>query len=254
MFISFILTTSINSSSNSYELERQIMNKLHFSELTQGGFAGLKERQFVMDERVFGYRKQPKAANGLGNFVYLADANFFPGGETGMHPHKEVDVISVMVDGRVEHAGSLENGQNLDAGMSQVQRAGAEGFMHNEINPDDKENQMIQLWVLPDKKGERAGYQVFEPKVGKLQHIYGGIEGRSDTFYSNTSISVANLQAGQAISHQGDALVYLSKGEGALNSEQVGARTLLDVKDQVEFQAQADSQIILIYLTPSIEQ
>lgn len=226
-----------------------IKQKLHFSELRQGGFNGLKERQFVMDERVFGHRKSAEAFNGIGNFVYLADANFFAKGETGMHPHKEVDVISVMVDGRIAHAGSLEHGQNLDAGFSQVQRAGAEGFMHNEINPGETENQMIQLWVLPDEHGERAGYQVFEPEFGQLQHIYGGAKEQQNTFYSKTSISVANLKSGQEISHEGNALVYISKGKGQLNGEGAEWRTLFDVEGNVTFTAEEETQVILIYLT-----
>ena len=45
------------------------MKKLTFDELPQGGFAGLKERRFVTDWRVFGAHKEPSAVNGIGNFV-----------------------------------------------------------------------------------------------------------------------------------------------------------------------------------------
>ena len=136
------------------------MDVLTFDDLPQGGFAGLIERRFVTDGRVFGRSKSPGAVDGIGGFVYLADANFMPKGETGLHPHRKIDVISVMVDGRISHAGSMQHGQNLDAGTVQVQRAGGEGFSHNEINPDDSENQMIQIWVLPDGlDGLRAAHQ-----------------------------------------------------------------------------------------------
>ncbi len=76
-----------------------------------------------------------------------------PHGETHMHPHHEIDVISVMVDGRIAHKGSLEHGRNLETDDIQVQRAGDEGFRHNEINPDDEWNRMIQIWVLPEEAG-----------------------------------------------------------------------------------------------------
>jgi len=222
---------------------------LKFDDLTQGGFAGLIERRFVMDQRVFGSSKIAGVFDGIGNFVYLADANFLPKGETGMHAHQEIDVISVMVDGRVSHAGSLEHGQSLHCGAAQVQRAGAQGFEHNEINPDDTQNNMIQLWVMPDEAGEDAGYKMYEPKQGEVTHIYGGPKGQDDTFYSDTSISVANPNAGQIIKQEGNVMAYLTRGKGAINGEAVHSRTLVRSASGVKFIAEEDSQLILIYLT-----
>lgn len=223
------------------------MHTLKYQDLPQGGFAGLKERKFVTDRRVF-RQVSPKAFNGIGDFVYLADANFVPNGETGLHPHKEIDVISVMVEGNVTHAGSLEHGKSLAAGYTQVQRAGGEGFTHNEINPDDTENHMIQLWVLPTKQGEPAGYKVYQPQVGKLQKIYGGSKDQDKTFYSSTAISVANLKSGNTVDHKGEVLGFLSKGEGKLNGETLGARTAFRVDEGVSFTAATDSQLILVYV------
>ena len=124
------------------------MQVLTRESLPLGGFAGLTEHRLVTDSRIFGARKSPGTSEGLGNFVYLADARFNPLGETGMHPHKEIDVISVMIEGRVSHEGSLEHGNSLETGDVQVQRAGGEGFSHNEINPDTQKNRMIQLWLF----------------------------------------------------------------------------------------------------------
>lgn len=222
------------------------MEILRFDDLHQGGFAGLIERRFVTDARVFGNRKEPDAVDGIGNFVYLADANFQPLGETGLHPHREIDVISVMVEGRVAHAGSLEHGQSLESGTVQVQRAGGEGFTHNEVNPDSTENQMIQIWVLPDEAGEPAGYKVYKPAAGARAHIYGGSKDQDDTFYSRTSVDVASVQAGQTISQHGDAMAYLTKGSGTVNGDPVHARTLIRATD-IEFTADVDSQFIVIY-------
>jgi len=223
-----------------------MMQVLHYDDLPQGGFAGLLERQFVTDKKVFGARKHPATQNGLGNFVYLADANFNPKGSTGMHGHREIDVISVMVDGRVSHAGSLEHGQGLEAGMSQVQRAGSEGFQHDEVNPDTTKNHMIQLWVLPDEAGEPAGYQVFEPQVGKRVQIYGGNKSQKERFYAKTAIDVANLEAGQVLEHTGDAILFLSKGEAIINGDNISARTLVR-DDTFNVETTTDAQIIIIY-------
>jgi redox-sensitive bicupin YhaK (pirin superfamily) len=219
---------------------------LKYEDLHHGGFAGLEERRFVTDERVFGSHKLAETANGIGNFVYLADANFLPRGETGLHPHREIDVISIMAEGRVQHAGSLEHGTELETGMVQVQRAGAEGFTHNEINPDDVANRMIQLWVLPDEPGEPAGFRVYTPKTGERLQVYGGGKNQDERFYSDTSIEVANISKGDILSHEGDAMIFVMTGGGEINGEPVSSRTLVRSNDPT-FNAIEDAQLILIY-------
>ncbi|MBU2969795.1 pirin family protein [Pseudoalteromonas sp. C2R02] len=224
------------------------MDILTFDELPQGGFAGLIERQFVTDRRVFKNQKNKHVFDGIGNFVYLADANFLPKGETGMHGHKEVDVISVMVEGEVSHAGSLEHGKGLVAGSVQVQRAGAQGFKHNEINPNSQPNHMIQLWVMPDELGEPAGYKTYQPADGKVMHIYGGDKNQSDTFYSKTAIDVGQLKEGQSTLKSGPVMAFISKGSGIINGKKIYARTLVKSNEPILFEALEQSQIIFIYL------
>ncbi len=225
------------------------MDILSYKQLSQGGFAGLKERRFVMDERVFGARKTAETVNGLKNFVYLADANFLPNGSTGMHPHKEIDVISIMADGNVSHAGSLEHGQSLSIGQAQVQRAGAEGFSHNEINPDSKPNQLIQIWALPDKSGEKASYKAYNPKAGELVHIYGGKKNQTSTMYSQTSISMVNALKEQKFTHKGEVMAYISKGNVIANGKTIPPRSLLHDIKGLEISVLSDAQIIFIYAT-----
>ncbi len=221
------------------------MQVLRKSDLREGGFAGLKEHQLVMDKQAFGSHRNPQTWDGLGNFVYLADARFMPKGETLMHGHKEVDVISVMVKGRINHEGSLEHGQMMNAKQAQVQRAGGEGFSHNEVNPDDEENQMIQLWVLPELNGQRAGYKFYRPKVGELTLIYGGDSEQDTTFASNTQIYVANLEAGNVIEQNSESLMYISEGEVILDGERFEAGTLVR-SEAFKLEATSSAQVIVI--------
>ncbi|KEI72239.1 pirin family protein [Endozoicomonas elysicola] len=193
------------------------MYQLSRESLTLGGFAGLREYRIVTDSRVFGGHKSPEASEGIGNFVYLADARFNPRGETHMHPHSEIDVISVMVEGRVAHEGSLEHGKSLEEGDVQVQRAGGEGFSHNEVNPDDIHNRMLQLWVLPEQAGQPAGYKYYSPESGKTTRIYGGRQGESETFDSHTTIDIVHLNAGDTTELPKEALVYVFAGESLVS-------------------------------------
>jgi redox-sensitive bicupin YhaK (pirin superfamily) len=195
------------------------MQVLSRKSLPLGGFAGLTEHRLLTDRRVFGSHKAVNTFDGIGNFVYLADAQFNPHGETHMHPHKEIDVISVMMAGRVSHEGSLEHGQSLQAGEVQVQRAGGEGFSHNEINPDNTKNRMLQLWVLPEELGQPAGYKHYTLKAHGVTRIYGGQQNQNKTFASKTIIDIARLSAGESIKLNEEVLAYVSLGSAEFTDE-----------------------------------
>ena len=222
------------------------MEILHRDQLKRGGFAGVREHQLVMGDQLFGSPPAARANwSGIGNFVYLADARFVPRGETGMHPHREVDVISVMVEGRIAHAGSLGDGQQLNAFDVQVQRAGGEGFTHNEINPDPLENRMLQLWALPEEAGQPAGYKTYQLKQGETRLVYGGPADGSDTFPARTRIEIGRLQSGDDLRVAGPFLAYLSLGAGMANGTQVKDGDLFK-DDQLRFEATEDALLIVV--------
>ncbi len=219
---------------------------LHRDDLPLGGFAGLKEHRLVMDPKAFGTHVNPGTWPGIGNFVYLADARFNPKGETHMHDHREIDVISVMVEGRITHEGSLEHGQELDTFDVQVQRAGGEGFSHNEMNPDEVTSRMIQLWVLPDKQGQPAGYKVYHPKLGELLDIYGGTSKQEETFDSQTFFKIGMLNPRQRFDFGKNFVAYLATGEGMANGKEIREGDLFRGKD-LDFEAKEKSLIIIAY-------
>jgi hypothetical protein len=192
------------------------MNILSRDSISLGGFAGIKEHRLVTDSRIFGSRKKPETSDGLGNMVYLADAKYNPKGESGMHPHSEIDVISVIIDGRVSHEGSMEHGKDLIAGEIQVQRAGGEGFKHNEINPDNRTNRMLQIWALPEAKGQSAAYKSYTPKLDGVTRIYGGSKSQSETFDSHTIIDIVHLKADKSITLERGQLSYVITGEAVI--------------------------------------
>lgn len=219
---------------------------LHRDDIPLGGFAGLKEHRLVEDPKAFGGDMDPGVWEGLGNFVYLADARFNPKGETRLHSHKEIDVISVMVEGRIAHEGSLESGQGLEAFDVQVQRAGGEGFSHNEVNPDDTKNRMIQLWALPEQPGQPAGYKLYRPQWGDLVRVYGGPSGQDETFDNSTLIDIGLLNPGQKIQIKSDFLAYVTQGKGKTNGVEVTDGDLFRGKGLV-FEAADKTQLIIIH-------
>jgi len=219
---------------------------LHRDSLPLGGFAGLKEHRLVMSPQLFGNHVNPGTWPGLARFVYLADAQFDPHGETKLHNHKEVDVISIMLQGRIDHQGSLETGQELKADDIQVQRAGGEGFSHNEINPDNIKNRMLQLWVLPEQAGEQASYQLYKSLSGTVTRIYGGSHDQSDTLASQTIIEIGYLYPEQTYILQKPFLAYLATGKATVNNTSIQEGDLIQ-GDQLDFTANTSAQVVIIY-------
>lgn len=240
-------TQLLSAALNEREIGMNSTEVLRRDDFPLGGFAGLKEHRLVQGHQAWGNRRSPDAWDGIGNFVYLADARFIPHGETGMHPHHEVDVVSVMVEGRIAHAGSLEDGRNLSAPEVQVQRAGGEGFQHNEVNPDGVENRLIQLWVLPESEGQAADYRVYQPKRGEVTRIYGGDSSQTDTFPSRTTIDIAMLNGDQEVRFDGAFLAYLTKGRGMANGAEVADGDLLR-GNGLTFTALEDVQLTVVQL------
>jgi len=213
--------------------------------LRRGGFAGLRETRLVMSPSIFRGRREAGTSTGLGKFCYLADASFLPHGETRMHTHTDIDVISVMVKGRIKHEGSMANGQELGVDDIQVQRAGSEGFSHNEVNPDDAKNRMIQLWMLPESKEEPASYQMFHAEAGKRMRIYGGPSDQDETFAARTVIDIAHVNAGESVAQPGRSLVYMVVGKGTCNKEKIKEGDLVETRD-FELKATTDCKLILV--------
>ena len=159
---------------------------LHRDDLKLGGFAGIREHRLVVDPQVFG-NNDSGAWPGIGNFVYLADAKFIPNGKTHLQNNKEIDVISVISEGRIAHEGTLQEGNIIESNQVQVQRAGGEGFAHNEINLEDKENRIIQMWVTPERAGQPADYKSYILQKG-IHRVYGGDSNKAETFTSSTRV------------------------------------------------------------------
>jgi len=214
--------------------------------LRRGGFAGLRETRMVMNPRIFRRNRESGTSSGIGRFCYLADASFLPYGETRMHTHEDMDVISVMVQGRLKHAGSMQDGQDLHVDDVQVQRSGSEGFSHNEINPDGAKNRMIQIWVIPEDSGDEAEYQMFHAEPGKRTRVYGGPPDQTDTVSARTAIEIAHITAGDNVTQSGRSVVYITSGEGVCAGETLTEGDLVETRD-FKFKAKTDSKLILAF-------
>lgn len=212
-------------------------------------FAGVREHRLVEDPRAVDPDPDEKGWEGFDSLVYLADARIVAGGATGMHEHQEIDIITLVVEGRVVHQGSLHDGVILQPQLLMVQRGGAEGFSHNEANPDDTPNRIIQLWLLPEKFGEASEYRLYQIESGAVTRVYGGSDDQQETLSSSTRVDIARLPSGQSIDIDTGYLAYLVTGAGSADEESVSEGTLFRGQ-QLSFDATEDCVLIIVHRAP----
>ncbi|PSM51322.1 pirin family protein [Campylobacter blaseri] len=91
-----------------------------------------------------------------------------PGTGFGTHPHRDMEILSYVLEGTIEHQDSMGNKRQLKAGEFQIMSAGT-GITHSEMNPSSTEKlHFYQIWVIPNELGIKPRYEqkAFVPKEG----------------------------------------------------------------------------------------
>jgi redox-sensitive bicupin YhaK (pirin superfamily) len=124
----------------------------------------------------------------------------------GMHPHRDMEIVTCVLEGALEHRDSMGHGSVLRAGELQRITAGT-GMFHSEFNPSDREPvHLYQIWILPDRKGLTPSYEQrsFDPleKCGRLRLTASpdGSDG-SLRIHQDARIYLADLEKGEQVRH-----------------------------------------------------
>ncbi|HVG30062.1 MAG TPA: pirin family protein [Pyrinomonadaceae bacterium] len=130
------------------------------------------------------------------------------------HPHRDMEIITYILEGALAHKDSMGNGSVIRPGDVQRMSAGT-GVRHSEANPSDAESvHLLQIWIMPSENGIAPGYEqkffAEEEKRGRLR-LVASSDGRdgSVTIHQDASLYAAVLDASQEVTHG------LAAGRGA---------------------------------------
>ncbi|MCP9850359.1 pirin-like bicupin family protein [Cyanobium sp. Morenito 9A2] len=95
---------------------------------------------------------------GFGPLRVINDDTIAAGRGFGMHPHNDMEIVTVMVEGELSHRDSMGNGEVLRAGEVQRMSAGT-GVVHSEINQSERPCRLLQIWIEPSHRGIPPAYE-----------------------------------------------------------------------------------------------
>jgi redox-sensitive bicupin YhaK (pirin superfamily) len=188
----------------------------------------------------------------------INDDLIMPGMGFGTHPHRDMEIISYVLGGALQHRDSMGNGRVIKAGEFQYMAAGT-GVEHSEFNPSQKEaTRLLQIWIMPDKKGVAPRYaerNLAKAETGKL-HLVASKTGRSGSMeiHQDADVLLAKLEAGQNVKHPlaagRHAWVHVAEGEVRLNGKPLAAGDAAGTSEEsaLEIAAAKASQVLVFDL------
>ncbi len=175
------------------------------------------------------------------------------------HPHRDMEIVTYVLDGALEHRDSMGNGSVIRPGDVQYMSAGT-GVTHSEFNPSDKEAvHLYQIWMFPDQKGHKPTYGqkhfAEAEKRGKLRLLVSpdGREG-SLKIRQDNELYATVIAPGETVQHalKPDRHAYLqvARGSVTLNGQplETGDGAAISAENSINLAAVNDAEVLLFDL------
>ncbi len=182
-----------------------------------------------------------------------------PGQGFGTHPHNDMEIVTYVLEGALEHKDSMGNGEVLRPGEFQRMTAGT-GITHSEFNPSsDEPVHLYQIWLFPDRKGHTPSY---EQKRFPDEQLHNSLrvvaspdaEEGSLAIHQDAKIFLSKLDAGQSVEHpvaeSRHAWLQVLRGKVTLNGKSLDTSDGAAVSDErlLKIEADGDAEIMLFDL------
>jgi quercetin 2,3-dioxygenase len=189
----------------------------------------------------------------------MNDDRIAGGGGFPAHPHRDMEIVTYVLEGALEHRDSMGNGSVIRPGDVQYMSAGT-GVEHSEFNASEKETaHLYQIWMFPDKKGQKPTYDqkhfAEEEKRGKLRLLVSP-DGRDGSvkIRQDNELYATVLGAGETVKHELKperyAYVQVARGSVTLNGAKLetGDGAAISAEKSVELQGVKDAEVLLFDL------
>ena len=181
-----------------------------WKQVTRSGERMLSDFEWLKSRHSFSFggHHDPERM-GFGPLRVVNDDIVAPEGGFPAHPHRDMEIVSIVLDGELQHQDSLGNGRVIKAGEVQYMSAGA-GVVHSEFNPSsEKPAHFMQIWIEPERKGMEPKY-ADQPLVGAEDDAWSLIlspDGRDGSvgIRQDATLKTVRLTPGNKIGHETDA-------------------------------------------------
>ena len=190
----------------------------------------------------------------------INDDKVIPGAGFPTHPHKNMEIVSYVLEGELAHKDSMGNGSVIKPGDVQRMSAGR-GVTHSEFNPSNtKGTNFLQIWLQPNRQDIEPGYEQkyfsTEAKHGQIKLLVSP-DGRDDSIQASSDALMFGsvLDNGQTVQHQvpADRIVYIHVAQGgvSVNGTGLSGGDGATVKDEPTIKITGESQAeVLLFQLP----
>ena len=194
---------------------------------------------------------------GYGPLRVINEDRVAPGQGFGKHPHRDMEIISYVLDGELEHKDSMGTGSVIRPGDVQRMSAGT-GVSHSEYNPSPKNGvHFLQIWIEPGELGIKPSYEqkFFSPedKRGKLR-LLASPDGRggSVTVHQDAQLYATLVDGDEKVTHaladDRKAYVHVARGSARVNGQPLGSGDALKIEGAAEIVIdQGDNAEVLLF-------
>lgn len=184
------------------------------------------------------------------------DDKVAPGKGFDMHRHREMEIVSIILNGAISHEDSIGNRERIKAGEVQVMSAGS-GIKHSEYNLEDKELHLYQIWFMPNKTDLKPSYdQKDYSKTDKSNKLLAVASGKNidGALYisSDATMYLGNLEKGRSLEHKlsenDKCFIYVTSGKLSVNETEIGAGDQARIENESKLELSANDTTDFLFI------
>lgn len=200
---------------------------------------------------------------GFQNLRVINEDRVVGGAGFGTHPHRNMEIISYVLEGALEHRDSMGTGSVITPGEVQLMSAGR-GVLHSEYNASSADGvRFLQIWILPNERGGQPDYQQrdfpMDERRGQLRLLVSPGDTDALRIRADARLYGALLAEGEVIRHpvapRRSAWVQVARGRVRVNGETLGQGDGLAATQVTELQLEGvETADVLLFDLPDLDQ